>query len=645
MFKQLEAGPYYAATAYSEEAWPQFTAEFDSVTSPVDRSDCHDFSKAQPEPAEQSRTSTPTSPRRKGSIKMISKLEDALLRCSSESKMRSKLFGYLDNTEMRNLRSVSRVLRDLVEHDPTRIFRQLYLQVPFLETDRLDTLELIAPCCQNLTITVTERRQAKSSKGHLRAASDSLIRGRGVFRSSTRAQKRESRPKFRSTSDKRLRLESKAPTPERRVSQDVAHQEWLGIFLRMRNLGTITLRVDDSDSVWPGRTGVEDALVTLRTAIEESAATLSNLKEVRLAPVHAMGVVHLRWNNLSRFSVGGHRSSHYTPSIPLLPTPSTVWQNLQTLHLHLRNPFANPAGDVLTKAQQQMFLKLLHDYLRGFTDTLRTLQFVWLEADGPSPVTLQCEPGLEHRPALVWDKLEELWLGNTTCTHRTITSLPELAPKCTTMKLLRRGCDVSSSSSESLPASKSKHNRTAPGASKMDPRDPSAWVEVLIGKRNSDPIMDTLQIPTSKVGRGPMPTISTSSVYSATESFVPSTPPLLTPDHSPEHSPERSPVVQTPTGDNGEDRELGAQPNKDDSERNIWGSMKDSVQQHQLQGLSDRAALTKSDGSLSRTSRVVPFMLDLKWGKASKRLRSMASVSRLSVSNNSSNEALVVTSL
>ncbi|WPG98813.1 Hypothetical protein R9X50_00161000 [Acrodontium crateriforme] len=644
MFKNLEAGPYYAATAYSEEAWPQFTAEFDCVTSPVDRSECHDFSTVHPENPEQLRTNITTSNQRKGSIKMISKLEDALLRCSSESEMRRKIFGHLDNTEMRNLRSVSRVLRDLVEHDPTRLFCQLYLQIPFLEADRLDTLDLVAPFCQDLTITLSERKQAKASRGHLRIASDSLVRGRRMFRSSNQTQKRESRPRFRLMSDKRVTFET-PPTPEQKICQEVAYGDWLRILSRMRNLGTITLRFDDSDSVWSGRTGVEDALVTFRTAIEDSAATLLKLKHLRIAPVHAMGIVHLRWNSLSRFSVGENRSSHYSPSIPLLPTPSTVWQNLRTLLIQLRNPFTNPAGDVLTKTQQQMFLKLLHDYLRGFTDTLRTLQFLWLGADGPSPMTLHWESGLEHRPALVWDKLEELWLGNTTYTHRTITSLPELAPKCTIMKLLRRGCDGTLSGSENLPALKSKQNQRAPRTFNIEPGDPSAWVEVLIGKRNSGPIMDALQVPTSRSCRGPTQTISTSSVYCATESLVPSTPPLLTPDHSPEHSPDRSPVVQTPTGENSEDSELGAETMQEDTERNIWGTMKESVLQHQSQGLSDRVASTRSEGNLSRSSRVVPFMLDLTWNKASKRLRSMASSTGLSVSNNNSNEALVVTSL
>jgi hypothetical protein len=124
-----------------------------------------------------------------------------------------------------------------------------------------------------------------------------------------------------------------------------------------------------------------------------------------------MGIVHLCWSGFGAFG-GPSMNSHNLRS------------NLHTLDMQLNNP--SSAKQKLSEPQQVMFKKVLYDYLQSFAATLICLRFVWLDDDGPSPITLDLEPGLEDgRQAIVWLALEELYLGNIALPHRTIRLLPE----------------------------------------------------------------------------------------------------------------------------------------------------------------------------------------------------------------------------
>ncbi|GAB7323274.1 hypothetical protein MBLNU13_g05752t1 [Cladosporium sp. NU13] len=124
-----------------------------------------------------------------------------------------------------------------------------------------------------------------------------------------------------------------------------------------------------------------------------------------------MCIVHLRWSGFGAFGA-------------LAVKPFNVWSNLHTLDVQLENPFL--AKQRLSKSQQVMFKKILYDYLLSFAKSLKCLRFVWLDEDGPSPMTLELEPGLEGcRQAIVWTALEEVYLGNIALPHRTIRLLPE----------------------------------------------------------------------------------------------------------------------------------------------------------------------------------------------------------------------------
>jgi len=213
----------------------------------------------------------------------------------------------------------------------------------------------------------------------------------------------------------------------------------------------LTLRIH-GDPAWPGRTATEDTLVNIRSALEY--ASPPNLRELHLTPIHAMGIIHLRFTSLAAFGL--------PPPRPAAPSP-IIWSHLHTLDLQITNPFAT-----LTPPQTTMFTKLLHSYLHALAPTLQTLRFIWLgNATGPSPMTLHTEPGLENRRALTWPSLSELWLGRIANPHRAIQLAPALAPKLERFMTLRCG--------------NSKHNKNE----RVETEYPNAWVEVLLAKRRT----------------------------------------------------------------------------------------------------------------------------------------------------------------
>ncbi|GAB1733456.1 hypothetical protein NU195Hw_Modified_505t1 [Hortaea werneckii] len=162
-----------------------------------------------------------------------------------------------------------------------------------------------------------------------------------------------------------------------------------------------------------------------------------------------MGIVHLRWSGLSAFG-----------PVPSFNKDLLIWQRLQLLDVRLRNPFAD--GN-LSRAQELMFKKILYDYLRSFAPTLCRLYFLWLDGEGPSPLMLHTEAGLEHRRPLYWHNLQELRLGNIAQAHESIELAGDHFPKLEKLQMLRPH------------AGPSEHNGTDP------------WVDNLPCKTSSDP--------------------------------------------------------------------------------------------------------------------------------------------------------------
>lgn len=389
-------------------------------------------------------------------------LEDMLLRYSNgKARLRQILLEYLDDCSMRRMRLVSRVLHNIISGYPDRIFQQLYVSAPWSGHTDMSSLYAVAPFCRTLTVKIgyekshIESRPRKllqrlrpnsdpdSVKEHIISAQERWRTVRKVLAISGR----RSSPSNATLSVDRTSATTSSTTSSKqpassRMSETSARHAWLEVLSRCEQLQNIVISTNGKPG-WPGKTHVEDDLLDLRVALE--TAYLPHVHCVRLTPMHAMGIIHLRWSGFGAFGA-------------LAVKPFNVWSNLHTLDVQLENPFS--AKQRLSEPQEVMFKKILYDYMLSFAETLKRLRFVWLDEDGPSPMTLELEPGLGGcRQAIVWSALEEVYLGNIALPHRTIRLLPERVARAgVQLKTLR---------------STHRHSRA-----KWD--DDSAWVKVLL---------------------------------------------------------------------------------------------------------------------------------------------------------------------
>ncbi|KAK5704214.1 hypothetical protein LTR97_003228 [Elasticomyces elasticus] len=351
-----------------------------------------------------------------------SQLEYALLKSSkNEKSVRSELLSWLDERTLRCLRAASPITRDMVDSQSGRVFKSLYVRTPLDEDVPNWEFGNVAGFCQSLTITVEERMSSHSSWN------EETKKTREGSRSVWWHAKTSA---FDTRASNRLTARLSRPFAQLLETEQTAHQlasrQWTSIFAQCPEVRRLTLRVK-GDPQWPGRTEVEDTLIAIRQVLEQTSLTY--LHEILFNPIQINGVVHLRWSGLASFSA--------TPSLPPLPTTKPFWQNLQILSIHLVNPFI-PVSPI-TPAQTLMFKKILYDYLRSFTPTLRTFRFVWLDVEGPSPMTLHLEEGLAYgeREPLRWQALEELWLGNIMHPQRTFDNVTSQAPRLKRFMVLR----------------------------------------------------------------------------------------------------------------------------------------------------------------------------------------------------------------
>jgi len=221
-------------------------------------------------------------------------------------------------------------------------------------------------------------------------------------------------------------------SPQRLFWFEDLKQIWTSLFWHFKQLRSLTMQVN-GDCGWPGRTEIEDTLVALRIALEQSP--MPELKTFTLSPVHAMGIQHLCW---SGFGVFGSSSGKVS-----------VWQKLDTLDLRIVNPVT------LDDEQLVMFRKVLYNYLASFSSTIRVLRLVWIGAEGPCPLRLDLEPGLYGRPPIQWRKLEELWIGNAVAPDS--EDKKTLPPAVRSFRMLR-----------------STHKQSTT----VDPNDSSAWLDI-----------------------------------------------------------------------------------------------------------------------------------------------------------------------
>lgn len=188
------------------------------------------------------------------------------------------------------------------------------------------------------------------------------------------------------------------------VDQDLL-QQWCEIFRLLPRLVTLHIACN-GDPAWPGCTDIESALIMLRITLERVKP--KHIHTVCLSPIHAMGIMHLRWAGAGAY---GEACASRDP----------VWYRLKTLKLGILSPYTEGR---LSERQIRLFEKIFADYLLSFNKTLTKLDLSWLGEAGPNPFVA----GENHqtmKSTKTWIGLEELRLINVilNCSTSTITQL------------------------------------------------------------------------------------------------------------------------------------------------------------------------------------------------------------------------------
>lgn len=364
---------------------------------------------------------------------MPSKLEDLLLRChQSNGKVRGTLFEYLDDgVSLHALRQCSRPLKDIIGHEASQLWRNLYIHCPLRSNDIVPTFEQGVEFCEHLTISIGFDKTATNRRA------SRIKRASQMFKHFPGAQKlfnhRKKPTGKRSNANNVIPqstlLHSKKQTAalyphlvELPSKDHIAIERlmWQSIIRNFTNTTTLTLRTNGHPA-WRGKDEPESTLLLLRFCLENG--DLPNIRHLNLHPIHGMGVLHLRWGAFGAFSgVPNHTGLQF-------------WQGIRSLSLHLRNPAAQE-GQIYGQ-QYITFLKILNDYLRSFSRNLQNFKFVWLDREGPNPLALDLEPDMEKQTRLQWPILEEFWFGNVDFPNKTLASIPERAPGVNVVKVLR----------------------------------------------------------------------------------------------------------------------------------------------------------------------------------------------------------------
>jgi hypothetical protein len=184
--------------------------------------------------------------------------------------------------------------------------------------------------------------------------------------------------------------------------------QWCETLKLFPNMSTFHIACN-GDPAWSGCTDIESLLIMLRIALERTNP--EHLHTVRLSPMHAMGIMHLRWAGTGAYGEA-------------CASRNSVWQRLKVLDMGIRSPYMHGR---LSTAQKQLFDKILADYLQSFSQTLTILKLSWLGANGPDLFYDGGEACDDMTTS--WKNLEQLWFGNVTLRRQGILAAKQLAPK------------------------------------------------------------------------------------------------------------------------------------------------------------------------------------------------------------------------
>ncbi|KAF1356244.1 hypothetical protein BDV97DRAFT_365026 [Delphinella strobiligena] len=364
-----------------------------------------------------------------------------------------RLLGHLDNHhDTLSLRATSRTFKNL-RRIGIKAFETIYVHAPAQEGQYLGALAIIAPLCRSLVVKIAYPLVDKPDTWYSENATITRAERRRALREALESRHRriarveddhvhERRHKHPCTACSTSTFDIAAPlpepkTPKQKTSGPVAWKYvvqrrptelnkkllhlWYILLERFLNITVFTIACN-GDPAWPGCTDIEMCLINLRICIER--LNFKYLRTITLNPIHAMGIMHLRWAGLGAY---GEAPSTVHPAFRRRLEPGgLVWQRLECLQLQIRNPYLEGR---LAKTQIEVFDKVLADYLRSFKKTLKVLKLEWIDGgNGPDALPSVDRDSGYGDGTQSWANLEELWLANMTVDQIFLAKLEITAP-------------------------------------------------------------------------------------------------------------------------------------------------------------------------------------------------------------------------
>jgi hypothetical protein len=337
-------------------------------------------------------------------LTMSSPLERALLHLQTSLGYFLRL--YLATQDLLNLRATSRSLHGLAELNEIETI-YIHTPVPPRRNQCTAALKRIGPLCRHIIVKIAyppkSRYPPRTSSLNTNISAPRSVSGRDTISDILDSYCPYAEPpvawKF---------VVQKKPGD---IDQNLL-QQWCEIFKLLLQLETVHIACN-GDPAWPGCTDIESALIILRITLER--VNPEHLHTACLSPIHAMGIMHLRWAGAGAY---GEACASRNP----------VWSRLKVLKLEILSPYTEGR---LSTCQKRLFEKIFVDYLQSFSRTLIQLDLSWLGDAGPNPFIVE-DGHQAMKLTKSWSRLGELRLNNVTF-NCSLSATKQLAPNLQTL--------------------------------------------------------------------------------------------------------------------------------------------------------------------------------------------------------------------
>lgn len=286
-------------------------------------------------------------------------------------EIRNNLLNFLD---MRSRLSLRLVCQDFSNRIAPAVFNDIHVEFgvsTFTKPARIAALERIGHHVKAFTLSIVRNHLTTLPPLVDPLTGEEISFSYNPATNSTRTLKRSStHPSFDSWHISDLLIKQYPPLFHAATNA----QSFVKAFSKMPNLHHVRIHSPSLETQQQGPRSITDyALVSLRIAIER--ATLPYLSALSFTPIHPEGLLYMQ----PILSIGAS------------PRSALRWAQIYDMTIHLDSPAES-------KAQRSDQLKMLHTYLRSFASSLTKFHFKWEGSEGPSPISLDTEPGLcmEH---------------------------------------------------------------------------------------------------------------------------------------------------------------------------------------------------------------------------------------------------------